>query len=70
MGAVLASFRRKCSKPEATVLTENQLSMYEVSAMLHTIRNCHYCLLLHASNIAPPQYFAKGAMHQSGPSNN
>jgi len=34
MGIILAFFRRKCSKPEEseTVLTEDQLSTYEVSA--------------------------------------
>jgi len=31
MGILLSVFRRKCSKTEETVLTEEQLSMYQVS---------------------------------------
>ena len=31
MGIILAVCRQKCTKPEETVLSEEQLSMFEVS---------------------------------------
>ena len=33
MGMILAVFRRKCSKPEETVLSDEQLSVYEVMVL-------------------------------------